>query len=251
MEKVLVAVDGYEASLGAVKKAVELASRYGAEVIAVQVEEEIPLLPAEKETELAARMKEQHFFAKPLELAAAYGQKYGLTVRQIKAQGVISATILKIANDLQVDLVVIGDSGRKGLGKMHFGSVSESISRSSAIPVLIVKKGSVDLSGLDSLMSGVGAGAATEATPKTAAPPAALEPSALGPSALGQRFRFSFGLLGVFALIYFIVALLTSVQFKELAQLQTIGLPLGIWLGLAVFVGGLVITRIYLAKGWE
>jgi len=246
LEKVLVAVDGYEASLGAVKKAVELASRYGAEVIAVQVEEEIPLLPAEKETELAARMKEQHFFAKPLELAAAYGQKYGLTVRQIKAQGVISATILKIANDLQVDLVVIGDSGRKGLGKMHFGSVSESISRSSAIPVLIVKKGSVDLSGLDSLMSGVGAGAATEATPKTAAPPAALEPSALG-----QRFRFSFGLLGVFALIYFIVALLTSAQFKELAQLQTIGLPLGIWLGLAVFVGGLVITRIYLAKGWE
>lgn len=245
MEKVLVAMDGYEASLGAIKKAVEIAGRYGAEVVAVQVEEDVPLLPMEKETESVNRIREQQmpFFSAPLDLATAYGQKHGVGVRQVKAKGIITAVILKIAQDLGVDMIIIGDSGRQGLQKLHFGSVSESVVRSSAIPVLVVKKGSLDLSDLAPLMTEI----AGRTVPGSPSQPEAA-PGIFETDAFRKRMRFSFGLLGLYSLIYFLAALFTSAPFKELAQVEILGLPFGVWLGLSVFAGGLGITRVYLVK---
>jgi nucleotide-binding universal stress UspA family protein len=57
--KLLVAVDGYPPSLGAAKAAVELASHEGAEVVALQVVEDVPLLQLEKELEADALTADQ------------------------------------------------------------------------------------------------------------------------------------------------------------------------------------------------
>lgn len=249
MEKVLVAIDGYEASLGAIKKAVEIAGRYGAEVVAVQVEEDVPLLPMEKEAESVNRIREQQvpFFSAPLDLATAYGQQNGVSVRQVKAKGIITAVILKIAQDLGVDMIIIGDSGRRGLQKLHFGSVSESVVRTSQIPVLVIKKGSLDLIDLVPLMTEIADRTVPGFPNQPEAAPGILETSTFT-STFRKRMRFSFGLLGLYALIYFLAALFTSAPFKELAQVGILGLPFGIWLGLSAIVGGLGITRVYLAK---
>ena len=59
----------------------------------------------------------------------------------------------------------------------------------------------------------------------------------------------AWGLLGVFSVIYFGVAILTSAAFAELAATEVIfGLPLGFVLGIAMIIAGLIITRIHLSK---
>lgn len=47
--------------------------------------------------------------------------------------------ILKLADELDVEMIVIGSHGRKGLERAIFGSVAEKVTRMSKVPVLIVK----------------------------------------------------------------------------------------------------------------
>ena len=64
-----------------------------------------------------------------------------------------------------------------------------------------------------------------------------------------SRAKWAWGLLAVFAIIYFGVAILTSAEFADLAATEVfLGLPLGFVLGIGVIISGLVITRIYLSK---
>ena len=63
------------------------------------------------------------------------------------------------------------------------------------------------------------------------------------------RAKWAWGLLAVFAVIYFAVAILTSARFAESAATEVFfGLPLGFVLGIAMIIAGLIITRIYLSK---
>lgn len=63
-----------------------------------------------------------------------------------------------------------------------------------------------------------------------------------------SRARWAWGLMAVFSVIYFAVAILTSAEFAELAATEILGLPLGFILGIGLIISGLVITRIYLTK---
>ena len=64
-----------------------------------------------------------------------------------------------------------------------------------------------------------------------------------------SRAKWAWGLLAVFAIIYFAVAVLTSAEFAELAATEVfLGLPLGFVLGIGMIIAGLIITRIYLSK---
>ena len=47
--------------------------------------------------------------------------------------------ILKLADELGIDMIVIGSHGRQGLERAIFGSVAERVTRLSKVPVLIVK----------------------------------------------------------------------------------------------------------------
>ena len=63
-----------------------------------------------------------------------------------------------------------------------------------------------------------------------------------------SRARWAWGLMAVYSVIYFVVAVLTSAEFADFAAQMILGLPLGFYLGMGVIIAGLVITRIYLAK---
>ena len=61
--------------------------------------------------------------------------------------------------------------------------------------------------------------------------------------------KWAWGLLAIFAVIYFGVAILTSAAFADLAATEVIlGLPLGFVLGIAMIIAGLIITRIHLSR---
>ncbi len=47
--------------------------------------------------------------------------------------------ILKLAKELDVDMIVIGSHGRTGLERAIFGSVAERVTRMADVPVLVIK----------------------------------------------------------------------------------------------------------------
>lgn len=65
----------------------------------------------------------------------------GIIVHQhIEAGGKeLGKTIAKIAEDLYVDMVVMGTNNRGAVGRLMFGSVSEYLLHNAACPVLIIK----------------------------------------------------------------------------------------------------------------
>ena len=62
------------------------------------------------------------------------------------------------------------------------------------------------------------------------------------------RAKWSWGLMAIFTVIYFVVAVFTSAEFAEFAATMIFGLPLGFYMGVGLIISGLIITRIYLAK---
>lgn len=238
-KKILVAVDGYDPSLEAAKRAIEIAAQYGSQVVVIKVEEEIPLLHMEQKMEEASLKGAQQkpLTDKPLELVVAYGQQRGVSVDARLEKGGITACILKIAEDDAVDLIIIGDSGRKGVHKWYFGSVAQAVSEGAHSPVLIMKKGAVDISDMLALLP-----ALTESAKLKEVRPV------FQPAVFKQRFNFSFSLFIIFAIIYFGAVLLTSAPMKETAAMIVMGLPLAIWLGWGLIISGVVITRVYLSK---
>ncbi|WP_151965450.1 universal stress protein [Acinetobacter soli] len=48
--------------------------------------------------------------------------------------------ILKIADEVNADLIIMGSHGRSGLKKFVLGSVAQKVASESVVPVMIVKK---------------------------------------------------------------------------------------------------------------
>lgn len=63
-----------------------------------------------------------------------------------------------------------------------------------------------------------------------------------------SRARWAWGLMALYSVIYFAVAVVTSAEFADFAAQMVLGLPVGFWLGMGVIIAGLIITRVYLAK---
>jgi len=62
----------------------------------------------------------------------------------VEAEGVVrsgypTAEILKLAHERQVDMIIMGTHGRKGIDKIVFGSVAEKVIKTSEIPVFTVR----------------------------------------------------------------------------------------------------------------
>ncbi|AQS59985.1 universal stress protein [Desulforamulus ferrireducens] len=240
MRKILVAVDGFEPSLAAAKKALELAQRYGATVIALQVEEKTLLLPTEKRLE--ASQTKGMISEAPLNLLQEYGQRMGCDIRTMKTAGVVAGTILQTAQKQQVDLIVMGDSARKGLEKMHFGSVAESVLKGSSLPVLVVKRGAVDLTDLKELAGNL---AGSQPNPTVIA----ADSLALLRDSRRRNFLLSFGFLAIFGLFYFTTAIINTPNYQTVAGQLCWGIPLGVWLGFMIFPVSIALCCFYLRLG--
>ena len=50
-----------------------------------------------------------------------------------------SQTILEVADDRDVDHIIMGSHGRSGLSRILLGSVAETVTRRAAVPVTIVR----------------------------------------------------------------------------------------------------------------
>ncbi|MBI4775723.1 MAG: universal stress protein [Deltaproteobacteria bacterium] len=68
----------------------------------------------------------------------------GKTAQSTVLVGDPTHEIIRYASDNDIDLIVMGTHGRKGLDRFIFGSVAEKVVKSSPIPVLTVNTYSVE-----------------------------------------------------------------------------------------------------------
>jgi len=63
----------------------------------------------------------------------------GLEVEDEIVHGDPAAEIVRVADEREVDLIVVSTHGRTGLGRIIFGSTAEAVVRHAICPVLVVK----------------------------------------------------------------------------------------------------------------
>lgn len=72
-------------------------------------------------------------------------ERPAVTVRQVQERGISAApVILDYARENDVDLVVMGTHGRRGVRRMLLGSVTDEVLRAAPCPVLTVRGGDAE-----------------------------------------------------------------------------------------------------------
>jgi nucleotide-binding universal stress UspA family protein len=137
IQTILHATDFSEPSQNAFHLACSLARDHGARLVVLHVEPP-PILafggvmtppppPEPNRAELLAQLRELR----------APDPK--VRVEHLLAEGDAADEILRVAQGMHSDLIVLGTHGRTGLGRLLMGSVVEKVVRKAACPVLTVK----------------------------------------------------------------------------------------------------------------
>jgi len=134
--RILHANDGSDHAFNALKLALRIAKRDGAELHMVSVEEKghMPELVAESDTR-ATPLR----FDKTLQQARALADESHVKLRSHVLTGHPVRNIIKLATDLNADLIVVGASGHSALYDRMIGSRAQKILHHATCPVLVVR----------------------------------------------------------------------------------------------------------------
>ena len=146
-KKILLPTDGSKYAEKAAKHAIWIASHSNAEVIALNVVDTSSLvgLPAEDLTvRVTEILKEEG--QKSLEtitnimeqLEKEKGLKTDVKIISISKEGSPADVILDTVEDENIDLVVIGSSGKTGFDRFIMGSVAERVVKAAKCDVLVI-----------------------------------------------------------------------------------------------------------------
>lgn len=62
-----------------------------------------------------------------------------ISVRTILREGIPGDEIIKVAEEENVDLIIVGDNGKRGLVRLITGCVSKEVEKNATVPVLVGK----------------------------------------------------------------------------------------------------------------
>lgn len=144
LKRILVPTDFSGSAAQACRVAVNLARRYGAELHVLRVarfrnaERHDPLTHLAQPERVKAELEAAALEA--IDDLLADVDTFNLTIVPVFRSGIAPGpTIVDYAADEDVDLVVMGTHGRRGLKHMMLGSVAEEVVRSAGCPVLTVR----------------------------------------------------------------------------------------------------------------
>lgn len=138
-ERILLAVDGSEHALHATKKAAELARvMKPKELQVVVVYDPIPIYLGEPNMQIAITSRKGEAES-ILEKAVAEIGKVPCEVHSDILEGNAAESIIEIANNRKIDLIVMGSRGLGRLAGLVLGSTSQKVVAHAPCPVLIVR----------------------------------------------------------------------------------------------------------------
>ena len=142
--KILVAVDGSNPSFNASNYAIDLAKRYDAELIVLNIVSPVPYSQFEyanigrmKEIETMEKEKAQQKLDKVKQKATE--KKVSVKTDVLIKYTSVVKEIVEYAEKMKIDMIVIGSRGVTGFKKLLLGSVASGVVTYSHCPVLVVK----------------------------------------------------------------------------------------------------------------
>ena len=137
-KKILVPTDGSEFAKKAQKHALFLASVSGAEIVAVSVTENnfVNGLPLDDEIYQLNQVLNERSEENLKEFDKLNDDDIKIT--HVIREGSPARVILEVANEEQVDLIVMGSSGKSGFDRFIMGSVADKVVNSAKCAVLVV-----------------------------------------------------------------------------------------------------------------
>lgn len=139
LAKILVAVDGSEASMKAADYAIELAAREKSQLLVLHVLDGPYNVSVSSLRNWYTELREQA--EKWISDIKEKAEKEGVDVAiEIADHGISTyLSIVDHASKEKVDLIIVGSKGRTGLQRLLLGSVAQGVVTYAACPVLVVK----------------------------------------------------------------------------------------------------------------
>lgn len=141
-KKILCPTDFSEPSSRAIEAASELALHFGSELCFLHVVSRVPSVPGGAESSgfnVALYEKElETAWKRSLEEIINQLELKQVKVHLVVLKGTAADEILRVADEHNIDLIVIATRGRTGIDRLVFGSVAERVVRLSKCPVFTV-----------------------------------------------------------------------------------------------------------------
>lgn len=144
-ETILIPTDGSDGVQRAIDHGMDVADRYDATVHALSVIDVAQLLEVGytgDRADFEATVEPLEDEAKrAVEAVRERADGRGVDVVTVVRQGEPYETILEYVEEADIDLIVMGTHGRRGLSRYVLGSVTERVMRTVDVPVLTVHRG--------------------------------------------------------------------------------------------------------------
>ncbi|NLM30686.1 MAG: universal stress protein [Methanomicrobiales archaeon] len=137
---ILVAIDGSKPADRALETAIEEARVWNAEVHVIYVIESglFSSLPMDNTLEIIYSVLQKEG-EEILESAREKADAAGVPVTTHLRQGHAGSRIVSLAEDLGVDLIILGSHGKSGVDRLFLGSVTDYVVRNSSITTTVVR----------------------------------------------------------------------------------------------------------------
>jgi len=140
LKRILIPTDGSDPSIRAAEFAIELAKHFESEIVAIYVIDRVIL-------EEVSKIHERHGLEEEIRRKAERclnyivksAEKKGLKARSILVEGQPHDQIVRHAESLKADMIIMGSKGRRGMNRILIGSVAERVIEYAPCPVLVIK----------------------------------------------------------------------------------------------------------------
>jgi nucleotide-binding universal stress UspA family protein len=141
-KRILIATDGSDKSSLAAQEGIDLAKALGAEVLALNVINEVVVASAVRQLGSDRKEVEDKLMAsgqKAVDSIKKMGSAAGVKVDPIVRMGSPANMVIDVARTEGADLIVMGSHGESGASKLLIGSVVQKVLYWATIPVLVVR----------------------------------------------------------------------------------------------------------------
>lgn len=150
IEKILVPIDGSEQSNHALEYALDIAEKYSAKIVLLNVIEPVvftfPIFlttptvipPDQIEYQNAIQKKHKKMLDQSFRMVKKL--KPSLMIEKRQCTGRPADEIVRISSEENLDLIIMGSRGLGGIKQFFLGSVSDRVADEAKCPVLLVKK---------------------------------------------------------------------------------------------------------------
>jgi len=148
IRNILVGVDGSENSDRALDFALDLAEKYNASIMILNVSESLALAAIPEQTIaytgsnnviIDKDLRQIHEEILSKSVARAKTAKPNLTISSMLKEGEPALEIVNTANEGGFDVIVIGHRGLSRLKELFLGSISEKVAHLTPCPLIIIK----------------------------------------------------------------------------------------------------------------